>query len=281
MLGFLSNRVSVVSTYLWELARNGADQHKGDVGDEALFILDGVGGFQFAPILIRRTFQRLGVPMHTVLFRWQYGLVGEVLTDLMLYRRNRLMGLHLARKLLAFHRKHPKTKMHLVAYSGGAGISVFACEALKQRPIIETLVLACPAISPHYNLAPALRNVRRAYALVSHKDRYLLGIGTRLFGTTDRVFTQAAGRKRFRIPANASDADRRTYERMGEIRWSPELKNVRHHGGHTGWLMVPLLEKHLLPILRGEPRLPVEPVQAESEPPATSEERPSHVASAR
>ncbi|MFQ5463754.1 MAG: hypothetical protein ACE5E5_14150, partial [Phycisphaerae bacterium] len=183
-----------------------------------------------------------------------------------LYRRNRLMGLRLARKLLAFHRKHPKTKIYIVAYSGGAGIAVFACEALKHRPIIETLVLACPAISPHYNLAPALRNVGRAYALVSHKDRYLLGIGTRTFGTTDRVFTQAAGRKRFRIPAGASDADRLAYERMGEICWSPALKQVRHHGGHTGWLMVPLLEAHLIPILRGQPQLPVEPVQAESEP---------------
>ncbi|MFQ5464034.1 MAG: hypothetical protein ACE5E5_15590, partial [Phycisphaerae bacterium] len=65
MLGFVSNRVAVVSTYLWERWRSGVEEHQGAVGEESLFILDGVGGFQFAPILIRRTLRNIGVSMHT------------------------------------------------------------------------------------------------------------------------------------------------------------------------------------------------------------------------
>ncbi|MCH7807958.1 MAG: hypothetical protein IIB60_01930 [Planctomycetes bacterium] len=260
-MGFISNRIAVVSTSLWERIRYGLPEVNGTVADEVLFVLDGVGGFQFAPLLIRRALRLEGSTLPTVLFHWQFCLPGEIWTDLMWYRRNRLMGLMLARRLLAFRRAHPKTRIHLLAYSGGAGVGVFACEKLKARGLIDTLVLACPALSPTYNLGPALLAVKQCYALVSHKDRWLLGLGTRIFGTTDRRFTAAAGMRGFEIPTTASTQDRQAYERMREIRWGPELKKTKHHGGHTGWVMVGFLRTHLLAILKAEPLLAVSRVK--------------------
>jgi len=260
MLGFFTNRVNVIAQHLVERVRHGTVELVGKVDREVLFILDGVGGFQIAPLIIRRVFRNQATPPATVLYNWQFGLVGEIWSDLMWLRRNRVMGARLARKMLAFRRDHPTTTIHLAAFSGGAGIAVFACEQLRRRRIVGTLALLCPALSPGYNLAPALHAVERCYALISRRDRLILGLGTTLFGTTDRRFTSAAGLAGFRLPPDLSAQDNAAYQRLREIYWSPDLRNLGHPGGHTGWVSPQFLGRHLIPILRGEPLLPVHEV---------------------
>ncbi len=244
---FLTSRITIVSQYLTERVRYGTPELVGTIGDEVLFVLDGVGRFQFAPLMVRRVLREKTDPMATVLYDWQFGMIGEIWTDLMWHRRNRLMGAKLARKLLAFRREYPNTTIHMLAYSGGAGIAVFACEHLCGRRLLETLVLACPAVSPEYNLAPALRAVKRCYALVSPYDRFILGAGTSVFGTTDRRFTPAGGCVGFRRPKDLSTEEVTSYARLRETTWSPALRKVGHPGGHTGWVSVRFLSHHLLP----------------------------------
>ncbi len=263
-MGFLTCRIAAVSQYFAERIRYGTPEFIGSSDREVVFILDGVGRFQFAPILIRRMLRAAGSDIGTFLYDWQFGLVGEIWTDLMWLRRNRLMGAKLARKLLTFHRTHANTVIHVVSFSGGAGVAVFALEALRGRRIIETLVMACPALSPEYNLGPALRTVVRGYALISRRDTGILGLGTRIFGTTDRRFVGAAGLRGFQRPAWLSLEDREAYERFREIQWEPSLKAEGHTGGHTGWIAERMLRHHLLPILRGEPLLPVHAAKTRS-----------------
>ncbi len=257
----------MIWTYVTELLRYGIPEVVGPVDREVLFLLDGVGGFQIELLMVRRALRAedgggtAPPDLGTVLFKWQFGLPGDISTDLMWLRRNRLMGLKLARKLLAFRRAHPDTHIHLLAFSGGAGIALFACERLGGRGLLDTLILACPAMSPEYNLAPALQAVSRCYAMVSHKDRWVLGLGTRLFGTTDRRFVRAAGLVGFRMPKGLSNEETRLYERLREIHWSERFIPDGHHGGHAGWAGVRFLRRHLLPMLRGEPRLPTREVK--------------------
>ena len=259
-MGIFFNRVTAVSTYLTELTRFGLRESVGPLDTEVVFVLDGVGGFQFAPLLVRRALRHNESAPGTLWFKWQLGPPGQIWTDLMWLRRNRTMAATLARRLLAFRREHPEATIHLLAFSGGAGIAVFALEALRGRQIIETLALVCPALSPQYNLGPALRSVERCYALVSRRDTGILGLGTRIFGTTDRRFCTAAGAAGFQIPPDASREDVLGYQRLREVRWTPSLRECGHHGGHTGWAGVPFLQHHLLPILRGHPLLPVHEV---------------------
>ncbi|MBI4717475.1 MAG: hypothetical protein HY763_06700 [Planctomycetes bacterium] len=282
-MGMVTTRVSAIATYLLEIARHGLPAPAQTAGDEVLFVLDGVGGFQFAPVLVRKALRDRNIDLPTIYFRWQYGVPGEIWTDLMWYRRNRVMAARLARAMLEFRRRHPRTPIHLLAFSGGTGIAVFALESLHRRPLVETLILACPALAPEYDLAPALACVRRAYALVSERDTVILGLGTRLFGTIDRRFEPAAGQKGFRRPMRPSGAEtnrfsaRTTtqgsgpettyapragssdeegdYAKLQMVWWTPELRRLGHNGGHTGWVRVPFLREHLLPLLRGNPRL--------------------------
>lgn len=252
----LISRVNVVANFLVDRVRYGVPEYLGPMDREVLFLIDGVGRFQAGVLMARRALRELGSDMGTVIYDWQTFLVGEVLSDLMWYRRNRLMGVKLARKLLTFHREHPQTRIHILAYSGGVGVVIFALEALKGRQLVDTLVIACPAMSSTYNLAPALRCVNRCYALTSHRDSAILGWGTTIFGTTDRKHESAGGRVGFRIPPNASDEDVETYARMKEIRWTPALRKLGHPGGHTGWASAKLLRLHLVPLLNGQPDLP-------------------------
>ncbi len=256
-MGFLTTRIRAIALYLSDRVRYGLPEFEGCLDEDIVFVLDGVGGFQFVPLFVRRALREANCSIGTVAYDWQFGLTGEIWTDLMWLRRNRLMGAKLARKLLACRRRYPAARIHLYACSGGAGIALFACEHLRGRPVVETMILACPAVSPAYNLAPALRAVQRCYALVSHRDRWILGTGTRIFGTVDRKFGSAAGRVGFLLPPDLSAEDRALYQRLGEIRWSSDLRAEGHHGGHTGWPMPRFLQRHLVPMLLGQPLLPV------------------------
>jgi hypothetical protein len=135
-----------------------------------------------------------------------------------------------------------------------------ACECLGGRRIVDTLLLVAPALSPTYNLTRALGAVKRCFALVSPKDRWLLGAGTRVFGTIDRRFGAAAGQVGFQLPANLDKIGRDSYSRVQEVHWSATLAREGPSGGHIGWMSERFLAKHLLPILSGRPLIETTPV---------------------
>ena len=80
-MGFLATRVAVVSTCLAERIRYGTPELVGPVDDEVLFILDGVGGFQLGPLMVRRALRLERHALGTVLYHWQFGLPGEARTQ--------------------------------------------------------------------------------------------------------------------------------------------------------------------------------------------------------
>ena len=255
-MGVFADRATVMGRYFVELARRGLPATTEPLTREVVFVLDGVGGLQFGPLLARQALREQGAEIGTVLFRWQTPVPFDIWTDLMWERRNRMMGLRFARRLLAFRRVHAEAVIHLLAFSGGTGIATFACERLAPRRLMSTLILACPALSPQYNLARALDAVERCYALTSRRDTFILGLGTSLFGTMDRCYGKGAGLTGFQLPAGLTLEERAAYERLREIRWSPELRQCGHHGGHTAWASPGFLSRHLVPLLRGRPELP-------------------------
>lgn len=242
-MGALTDRIRVVTLALVERLRHGLPPACGPMDGDVVFILDGVGGFQFAPVMIRRVVRSRGLRIGTIVCRWQWGLVGEMWTDLMWLRRNRVEAARLARRLLSHRRAYPSARLHLFGYSGGAGVAVLACEALGGRRVIDHLMLIAPALSPDYDLAPALTAVHRCTVFVSERDFMLLGLGTRWFGTIDRVRTRSAGMVGFRMPGDVSSVDRAAYERLRQVRWEPSFKDGGVSGGHIGWLSERFLGK--------------------------------------
>ena len=233
-MGVLIDRVSVVRAYLQEMVQHGLPPYVDRGGQDIVMLLDGVGGFQFIPLLVRKVVREKNLPISTTWFRWQTPIPGLMLVDLMWRTRNRRQAEELAAKMLALHQEHPGARLHIIGYSGGTGIAIFGLESLAGRVPIETLILAAPAISPDYNLAPAMQGVQRAYVLVSCRDTWLLGAGTRIFGTMDRKAVRSAGLVGLTMPPGLTAEEKASYGRIQVVEWCDEFRNLGHRGGHTG-----------------------------------------------
>lgn len=250
-------RASALYEYAKEMARHGCPAASGMPATHIIVILDGVGGLLFGPLMVRRALRQARHPAATVIIDWHRGLRGDLLSDLMMLRRNRLEAAKAARRIAALKRENRAARIDLIGISGGGGIAAMTAERLPRPDLIDTLILFAPALSPAYNLAPALRHVRRCYVTTSPRDVFLLGIGTSLFGTIDRRHARAAGLMGFRRPPQAGPDDLAHYEKLRQVCWTPQLRRDGHRGGHTACVCVSYLRKHLPAMLRDEPLTPV------------------------
>jgi len=255
-MGPIVNRASALYHYALEQAKHGHPEVVGSPAPQTLIVLDGVGGLLFGPLMVRRAMRLAGCRAATIIFDWHRSFRGDLLCDLMMLNRNKLEAARLVRRILAIRREDPDTEIHLIGFSGGGGIAVFAAERLPREGLIDTLVLLAPALSPTYDLTGALRRVRRCYVTTSPRDVFLLGIGTGIFGTIDRKRTRGAGLTGFLRPPDITSNQVHLYDRLRQIRWTRELKADGHHGGHTAWASVRYLRRHLPALLHDKPLTP-------------------------
>ncbi|HOW18079.1 MAG TPA: hypothetical protein PLC79_03505 [Phycisphaerae bacterium] len=245
----LASRLRMIAEYVRERRRYGTPALTGDPGNGTVFLLDGVGGYLLTCLMARKAFREAGLSCATYLFDWHRGPRGEMLGDLVCLRRNQLAAARLARLIRRFRRAYPDAPLHILAYSGGTGIAVFAAERLNERARIDTLVLCCSALSPEYPLARAMQHVDRCYAFVSERDRVMLGIGTRLFGTVDREHCPAAGLTGFRCLRGHGRSDSSWQARVQEIRWTADMRADGHYGGHVGTASPTFIARRIVPLL--------------------------------
>ena len=123
------------------------------------------------------------------------------------------------------------------------------------KTTVERVVLLAPALSPGYDLTAALRAVRREIVVFwSPLDVIVLGAGTRLFGTIDRVKTVGAGLVGFQVPRSVTSTDvarGREYGKLRQVRWQPRMAASGYFGGHMGPDSPLFLRKYVVPLLTG------------------------------
>ena len=195
-----------------------------------------------------------GVPGQIRVFNWGLPFPGGYLANLTRIDRNRRRAKDLAEEIAAYQDAYPGRPVHLVAQSGGAGIALFAAEALPEGRMVDGIVLLGGAVSPTYNLARVLAKTRKG-VLNSHscKDTIILNWGTRIFGTTDRQFTRAAGCMGFDEPEGLTEADRELYRgKLQQLPWCEAMADNCHHwGGHIASGGELFLSKHIAPWIVG------------------------------
>ena len=144
--------------------------------------------------------------------------------------------------------KHPEAVVDLVGYSGGGGLAIMVAEVLPEGVHLRNVVLAQPALSPDYDLCPALSRIDgKLVNFYSPYDWLILGLGTRVFGTMDRQEVASAGKERF---------DLRRAVRKPELRGKVEqrgweLRQVAdgHFGDHFSILSYWWNRRHVAPYL--------------------------------
>lgn len=174
----------------------------------------------------------------------------------------------LVERLRGFRATSPEARIVVTGHSGGARIAVRAIELLDvDERLVEQLWLLAPALSPEYDFGPALDRVPRIVALTSPHDSLILGVGTSLFGTSDRYFGDAGGRIGFR-------SDHARFEQWG---YDPAWLEFRNTGDHLqmlsqrfSWAVIGPAMLHWLP----PPEPPGSSVTGASDPPSASSDGP-------
>ncbi|HZW31020.1 MAG TPA: hypothetical protein VFF52_09955 [Isosphaeraceae bacterium] len=218
-----------------------------------VLIADGVGGMDLCGTGLRYVIGAERLPYAVEVFPWGHGL-GRWYADLTDADHRDQQARLLAEAVRRYRVDQPDPPVFLVAKSGGAGVVVKALELLDEASV-ESVVLLSPAVSPGYDLVPALRAVRRQLVVFwSPWDLVILGVGTRFLGTVDRIKTVSAGLVGFRVPGpDDPDRDRtRQYGKLRQVRWRPEMAASLYFGGHLGTDCPLFLRKSVVPLLRGD-----------------------------
>ncbi len=131
---------------------------------------------------------------------------------------------NLAAMILEHQRQYPGAPVSILAQSGGSWVTLRALEKLPDAAIVHTAVLLAPSVSPGYDISRAAS--RCAMGLVSvggPADYIFLGMGTLLFGTSDRVFSPSAGWIGWHYHP----------PRFVELRWHAAWVRYGYLGNHT------------------------------------------------
>jgi hypothetical protein len=142
---------------------------------------------------------------------------------------------------------NPQEKIFLTTHSAGAGLGAWALEALPDDVKIDTMVMMSPALSPTYDLSPALKHIAgHLYVFTSLADIIVLSTGTKLFGTIDGVKTDAAGRVGFTTPPGADAAQ---YAKVVQLPYDPSWIKYNDFGDHIGGLNRSFAKNVIVPLI--------------------------------
>jgi hypothetical protein len=210
-----------------------------------VLVADGVGGLDLCGTGLAYVAARERLPHQVRVMRWGHGF-GRWFRDLTDVANHEARAAAMAAEIADFRGRRRDAPVFLVGKSGGSGIVVRALEVLPEGSV-ERAVLIAPALSPGYDLSCALRAVRRETVVFwSPLDVVVLGLGTRLFGTVDRVPGAAAGLTGFRTPPTADPA---AYAKLHQVRWRPAMGTTGYLGGHVGPDSPRFLRRYVLPLL--------------------------------
>lgn len=206
-----------------------------------VIIVEGIGGLDMIGKSADHSFKQVGLPHEIHHFKWPHG-TGHFLRDLQDTQHVLKKADELAAFIKDYRAKHPNRPIYIVAKSGGTGLVLFALQALPAGSV-ERVILLSAAVSPTFDLRPALRATRRELvSFHSRNDRVILGWGTSKFGTIDRYYGNGAGLAGFVIPDGLSREDRQLYLRLIQVPFTTRMLlegagNGSHHSTSMPWFL--------------------------------------------
>jgi pimeloyl-ACP methyl ester carboxylesterase len=187
-----------------------------------VFVAGGIGGLDplqaWAPLALPWA----GMPHEIRVFEWTHGKL-RPLRDLQDTRYLEAKAEELADQVRAVKADDPSRPVFLMGHSAGAALVLEAACRLPPDTL-DRVILLSAAVSPEYDLRPALRATRgEVVAFHSSLDVFMLHLGTGTFGTTDRYYMDAAGLHGFRVPDTLDAEGRRLYGRLVQSAWRPGM----------------------------------------------------------
>jgi len=216
-----------------------------------VIVLPGIEGKGHLCLDIAHGLDDGGVALAIEVIDWTTGFPALFAYHLRAQGRNRRAAERIAERIVAYQEKYPGRPVHLIGHSGGAGVGLFALEALPAGHGISSAILLAAAVSPGYDLREALSHTEAGiWNLYAPLDVLFLGLGTLVLGTTDGSHTIAAGRRGFTAPDEPDTETLRLYETLLHQRpYDREMAASWHLGGHNGWANRLFAAEWLAPML--------------------------------
>jgi pimeloyl-ACP methyl ester carboxylesterase len=212
-----------------------------------VFVANGAGDFHTVSEGLSQVVVETCAPVRVETFAWSHGYRRYVL-DQVDHDNHLIQGSRLAALVIAHRQACPMQRVYLVAHSAGCAVALAAAEQLPPNTV-DRIVLLAPSVCQNYDLRPALRTARISIdVFYSSEDRWILGLGMRLFGTTERECSIAAGRYGF-APVIACPADADLYGKLRQHPWDPVVQWSGHDGGHFGNNQPDFMRAYVLPLL--------------------------------
>lgn len=151
---------------------------------------------------------------------WHSWWAGRNLSDQELHAAQ---AQRLIQMLRGFRATSPDARIVLTGHSGGARIVMLAAQQFEPaEALVEQVWLLAPALDPGYDFDPALDRVDRIVSVNSDHDWFVLGTGTRTFGTADRVYAHSGGYVGFTFK----------HPRFEQWFYEPSWLALGHNGDH-------------------------------------------------
>ena len=209
-----------------------------------VFAVDGSAGLRHIGDDLREAVCQAHLSLEVRDFPWSNGN-GRVLADLRWREHHQAKGKELADLVLAQRRACPASKIYLVCHSSGAAVVLAAAECLPPGTV-DRVVLLAPAVSPYYDLRPALACTREGIDCYSSWCD-LTSCALTLVGTTDGYHLPSAGCLGF-IPTADAPGDW-TYQNLRQHGWSARMMSVGDFGGHYGCTRLGFFQEYVAPLL--------------------------------
>lgn len=189
-----------------------------------IFILGGIEGPSLYARAMAVGLLRSRCRGAVVVHRWNAGIPFiRSARNLMSRAHHERCAAELAARIEAHRRDFPHTPVSLLGQSGGCWVIVRTLETLGPHRAVDRAVLLCPAISPGYDPSRAAAACRDGLVSIRGPgDLFMLGLGTSLFGTSDRRHTPAAGLVGWRRSARG----------FHDVTWRPSWLRTGYLGNH-------------------------------------------------
>lgn len=208
-------------------------------------ILPGIEGYSWLNRRIRRGLVEAGVPYAIQIHDWTLGL-HRAIYNLRSEKLHRYQTLVIRNKILSYQRNYPHRPVFLIGHSGGGAMSLRTLECLPDRTTISGAILLGAAISPAYDLCPALKHVdRKIWNMTSLADFIFLGMLTLSAGTLDGCHSLSAGMTGF----GNCQLDPQLAARFEECPYRLEYFRYGHYSGHFGFTAPSFVKNYIAPLL--------------------------------
>jgi len=212
-----------------------------------VFVVDGAGGYQNAPRSIAALADQIHLPLHVRSFDWTHGQ-GRGLADVLDVAYARCQGRLLAEEVCRYRDAYPCVPIYLLGFSAGCTVTLAAAEQLPSDTL-ERIVLLAPSVSANYDLRGAIASARQGLdVFTSERDRFYLGLGTAVIGTSDGRRDAAAGRVGF-CPPVLAQSEMWLAGRLRQHPWDAGAAWTGNEGEHAGSLRPAFLKAYVLPLL--------------------------------